>query len=217
AARAHAASAMPRRSGVATSTLDGPPPSVVAPVTAPAPVTTPAPVPAPAPAPVASPAPDRSREAYDTFWNGFKARDTDAVFKAYGQTCRLEVSGCDVAEGDNAVRTALNDFIHAFSGGEWTEEHVTVGEDSLVAELTWSGPAVREFAGFPATNRPMTMKTLHSLRFDPSGAVVHHSIYLEQFKWAESTGLLPDLRTGWGRFCLALVKPLTALGRLFSR
>jgi predicted ester cyclase len=77
----------------------------------------------------------------------------------------------------------------------YPDAHVTIDDmiaegDQVVTKKTFSGTNTGEFAGMPATGRPVTIQYVDIMRIR-DGRIVEHWLSMDQLAWMQQLGLAP--------------------------
>jgi steroid delta-isomerase-like uncharacterized protein len=88
----------------------------------------------------------------------------------------------------------LQAFAQAYPDATFTIEQMIAEGDQVVTKKTMSGTNTGDFAGIPATGKPVTFQYVDIMRVR-DGRIVEHWNILDQLNWLTQLGVIPAVGT----------------------
>jgi steroid delta-isomerase-like uncharacterized protein len=113
---------------------------------------------------------------------------------AYDELNAPDFVNLSAPPGIPADREGGKAFLQAFAAA-YPDLHIVVDDmvaegDMVVTKKTMTGTNTGEFAGIPATGRPVTLQYVDFLRIR-DGRIVEHWLCMDQLSWLQQLGLAP--------------------------
>ncbi len=143
------------------------------------------------------------------------ARDMARVMRTYAEGAVFEdVPQARLFDGKAAIAASYQERFDAFPTMVRTIERLTVGDDGAVTEITMRGEQTGVYAGLPPRPGEQVLRIAAHFAVNADGLIVRETAYYDQLAAAVELGVLPDLRSTWGRVWLAVTRPQVMLRRL---
>lgn len=111
------------------------------------------------------------RQAYESLIKAIVANDSDALAGIISMDMVDHGALTDQPPGLEGVVLWMRGVHHSLSGLTGVVEDTVVEGDKIAGRVTWQGTHAGTFLGLPATGKPVTISSMHLLRFEDGLAV----------------------------------------------
>ena len=84
----------------------------------------------------------------------------------------------------------LGAFLNGFPDSQFTIDDMIAEGDQVVTKKTFTGTHTAEFAGIPATGKPVTLQFVDIMRVR-DGQIVEHWLSMDQLSFMQQLGVIP--------------------------